>query len=1148
MDTTGSHRTATGPSGLTGLLAPAWRQGGNPTIDELIERLRRRWRLRQVLQGLVAALVAGAALFLAAAWLLNLWHFHDNAVWGLRLAILASAGALLWHFCLRPLRRQVSDSQVALYLEEREPALGGMLAGAVDAARATEREVSPQLAAGLARRALDASRDTNFGDGAEARAIRSALGKLALVSIVICALALWPPQFLRFGAPALLMPWTGAAEYSPYRIELEPGNIEIARGADLPIVARIDGFDGSDVRLLTSADGGASWQEATMTQGNEAGSYEHFLFDIGTDLDYYVEGAGQRTPAFRVTVTDIPEIREIGLRFHFPAYTGLEPRTKIGSGDIDALKGTRVEVLIQPTIDIPGGELLFGDDSSIALERGADGIWSGAIEVREDAIYRVRLQRKSGVAVDASPEYRIVALEDQHPSVSILSPGRDTKVSVVEEPLMRVRADDDQGIATLQLVMSVNGAAEEVIQLMPNASVDDSGRQVEAEHVVYLEDLGLRPGDLISYYAKAQDRSPAERQQSATSDIFFYQVRPFSTHYRSAQQQGGGGGGGGSQGQQQGHLSEQQKQFVVATFKMLRDRDSYSEEAWLDNLELLATAEARIRDRVEAIVRRIGRRPIVQVDERYQVVMNELPLAAEAMVEVEKLLKEAEIDSALVDAQRALLHLQRADAAFREINVSMSNQSGGGSAGSNSNMNDLADLFRLEMDKLRNQYETVQRGQQQAPEQVIDETLERLRELARRQQRELERQLRRRDQGTGGDAASRQRALAEELEEMARQLERLTREQRNQRLQQSVAQMRQAAEAMRRAAENAEGGGGAGEARAAAESLREAQRLLDQGRVQQFSEAVEQSLRRAELAEKKQASIKREIAEMKELPGKDLEQHLDRLQERKEGLTEDLARLETDLNELVGEARDEQPKAGEAIKRALRAGRENRLQDRIGRTRAMLELGEREYALANEGEIQKGIADIRKHIESALAEVGEPPERGMQRSLEQLRDLARELRFSREREAGRQGSGERQASRQDSGGRGTQAQGGAATGGNANGSNGYAITGVQPLRENLDNLARRTRELGHRLSQQGVDSGDIDPVLEQIEELARNRDPADVDALRESALLALMELEYELRQNLEGDEKPTLSLSESSEIPEEYDDMVADYFRRLSRP
>src|SRR5690606_3946452 len=95
------------------------------------------------------------------------------------------------------------------------------------------------------------------------------------------------------------------------------------------------------------------------------------------------------------------------------------------------------------------------------------------------------------------------------------------------------------------------------------------------------------------------------------------------------------------------------------------------------------------------------------------------------------------------------------------------------------------DLFGLELDKLQNQYETVERSRQDGgPQQQsaqLDAAMEKLKELARRQQQENER-LRReaqaqRSQMRGGGGAGDQRSLADETEETARQLERLAREQ-----------------------------------------------------------------------------------------------------------------------------------------------------------------------------------------------------------------------------------------------------------------------------------------------------------------------------------------------------------------------------------
>jgi len=1132
MDTTRDN-IGTGPFAL---LTPARKlqAGSRPSLSAIIERIRKRWRLRLFVNGLLWTLALATALMLVSAWLLNAWHFSAPAIWLLRIVNLLALLALVLHFCVKPLRRQVDDVLVALYLEEHEPGLNSIMLSAVDARREDSRALSPQLVEQLVERAIDACARVEFGDPVERGKLKRGGSKLGLALLVVIGLIAWPPGFLRMGAPALLQPWASASEVSPYRIELAPGDIEIMRGADQLISASIAGFDGADVLLVTSVDAGATWQQSPMAAVNADGGYESFLFNLEQDTDYYVTGAGRQTPTHRIAVVEFPALESISLRYNFPAYTMLPPATSEDTGDITALRGTRVEVLIRPTIEIPGGALQLAAGEQIELRPAPDGSWIGEIRVERNDAYQVTLQRTSGIPVDASGEFRIVALDDRLPSVSITSPGRDTRVSMIEEPELKVRASDDQGISSLQLVMSVNGEAEQRIDLMPATTEPTASQQVESQHIVYLEDLGLVPGDLISYYVHARDRAPDNAARTATSDIFFYQVRPFRNNYRRAEQQGGGGGGGGAQGgQQQGQLSEQQRQFVVATFNMIRDRNSYSEDAYQDNLELLATAQARIRDRVEAIVRRLNSRVFIQQIETYKVILEELPLATEAMRQVEQKLEQAEIEAALTDAQVALKHLQKADSEFRDFNVSQANRGGGG-AGGNTGSEDLANLFQLEMDKLRHQYETVQHSAQQPqPSEQIDEALDKLRELARRQQQEVERAQRRQGQAQGNGSNRNQLELAEELEAMARQLERLSRTQPNPQLQQSIQQMRNAAQAMRQAAAGgtaggtANGTGGVAEARQAAQDLNEARRLLDQGRVRQFSEKVEQSLRRAELAERKQADIKKDLAQLDQKWGSRLEAQLQQLDQKKQALTAALTDLESDLSSLATIAKEEQPEANQSLKQAIRAGREHRLHDRIGRTRQMVMLDQREPALNNESAIQKGIGEIRKHIETALANVGGQGNRGLERSLEELRSLARELRYQR-----------------------GQGSAGAATGGPGADTPGRIGNTDDPIRQQqLRDIAERTRELGRGLQDQGVAAADLDPVLAQIEALTQEQDNQAIPASSaqyDIALRALMELEYRLRNQFGDTEHPELLISEPTDLPDDYREMVADYFRKLS--
>src|SRR5438552_18904532 len=308
--------------------------------------------------------------------------------------------------------------------------------------------------------------------------------------------------------------------------------------------------------------------------------------------------------------------------------------------------------------------------------------------------------------------------------------------------------------------------------------------EVTAGHTIYLEELGLKAGDFVSYYAKATDTDAVQGPKTSTSDIYFVQIRPFRKDYKPAQSMGGGGGGGG---QQVGELSRQQREIVAATFNIVRDKAKTKPDKYRENVVFLNLAQAKLREQVEELMGKLKARLSV-VDPAFNKIAEVLPKAAEEMKSAETDLKAVKPDSALSPEQRALKLLQDAEQQY-EMQVAM--QNGGGGGGGQSQMaEDLADLFELELDKLANQYEMQQRAMQQTGDHQVDELVEKLKELARRQQQEMERQRRLAQAGqSGGNSGANQRALADELEKAARQLEQLRRDEQRQDLNDAMRRM-----------------------------------------------------------------------------------------------------------------------------------------------------------------------------------------------------------------------------------------------------------------------------------------------------------------------------------------------------------------------
>ena len=117
-----------------------------------------------------------------------------------------------------------------------------------------------------------------------------------------------------------------------------------------------------------------------------------------------------------------------------------------------------------------GGQMRCTRQQAVPLAVGADGTLTGRFVADKDGFYRVELEGPDRTMITASPQYTIDVLTDQPPTVSIAKPGRDTNAIADREVFVEARADDDFGVKDLELVYSVNGAAEKAVRLFDGSN------------------------------------------------------------------------------------------------------------------------------------------------------------------------------------------------------------------------------------------------------------------------------------------------------------------------------------------------------------------------------------------------------------------------------------------------------------------------------------------------------------------------------------------------------------------------------------------------------------------------------------------------------------------------------------------------------
>jgi hypothetical protein len=367
----------------------------------IIRQVQKRWRFKLALRGAATVAALMVAVFFAAAFGLESSRFAPAVILTFRVLLPLALLALIGLFFVRPLMRRVSDEQVALYLEEHEPSLQAEIISAVEASRQPGAEHST-LVKRLVDSAIEKCRALEEGRRVERRPLKTYAGAIAVVVMATLALFSFGPAYLRHAASALLLISRSVEAAVPYRIEVTPGNVNVPKGADQAITAQLLGFTSEQPVLMVRKSADGPFERVPLV--HEESKFQGMLFDLAGSLDYFVEAGGVRSAIYRLNVVDMPYVQKLELEYHFPEYTGLEPRKIEDGGDIAVLRGTEVWVKVVPTMPTKGGQIAINEQQPAALTTGADGTLAGKFVADKDGFSRVELDAPTRERVTATPQ------------------------------------------------------------------------------------------------------------------------------------------------------------------------------------------------------------------------------------------------------------------------------------------------------------------------------------------------------------------------------------------------------------------------------------------------------------------------------------------------------------------------------------------------------------------------------------------------------------------------------------------------------------------------------------------------------------------------------------------------------------------------
>ncbi|HLK71986.1 MAG TPA: hypothetical protein VKT19_08525, partial [Steroidobacteraceae bacterium] len=709
-------------------------------------------RLRRLiwLRGGAFVLAVGLLVTLGGAWLAIRTGFASGTLLAARLALLtglaaAAAASLLW-----PLRR----------LQRQRPRIIETLTREFDGRLETYADLPPKhpFRALLAEDALAIAQ--RHAPGAHISGAQLGVAGLALTLPLLALLWLGVagPGLYRDGARALWAGWLVGSLLPAERIAVQPGDEAVRLGGSLTVRSYPLGFDPASAQLHARV-GKGPW--ASVDMAHESHGFYFTFFSLHAPVSYYVSAAGVRSPTYTLSVVSVPGIAALRLVYRYPAWTQLPDHVQQGSGDIAAIAGTQVRIQLHATAALGAAELVLDGAPSAMQTYGQDA--EAQLQVSRDARYYLAT-RIGSERVRLSDDFLIRRLAVPPPVVRVTWPARDYSASPIEEVTTDVQASDDYGLQELQLRYAVNGGAWHSVALAAH------GTSASDQFVFPLESLraqgvladggpatagamhALAPGDLVSYYAIARGH-----ELTTPSDLYFIEVQPFDRRYSQSQAAGGEDAG------EQQQIADRQRQILLSTWNLLHHRAQAGGATLPDNAAMLATLQSRLALQAEALAGRTQAREL-SADPKIARFVASMRRAAAAMRPAATRLAATQLDAAVAPEQQALQYLLQAQSQFTDVQLSLVRNASAAQSG-----RDLSQLYQLEMDLHKNQYESGQGATPQSADPQ-DEALERrLRQLAQRQQ-QLAEQMQPRAGLPAPEQRWQQQSLQREAEELRREL------------------------------------------------------------------------------------------------------------------------------------------------------------------------------------------------------------------------------------------------------------------------------------------------------------------------------------------------------------------------------------------
>jgi hypothetical protein len=312
---------------------------------------------------------------------------------------------------------------------------------------------------------------------------------------IICILALAAPSVLTESTRRLIRHNEYFAPVAPFSFIVQNKMLSVVQGDDLKLDLKLEGDKlPADVYLETANN--------TFKLDKENISRFHYLFtNLQQNTYFKFIGNGFSSARYEIKVNLRPALLHFDVKLNYPAYLHKKNETLTNAGDLTIPAGTIVnwELHTENATSL----LFYMNGKARAVNSNGPGVFETRDRILTNSTYKISPENAFTKHSD-SASYRVNVIADESPTITV----NEKQDSISMKALyFDGKIQDDHGFTSLTFHYQVGAHGNKDNQKLFIKPVKADLSQTQANFFYFwnLKDLGIKPGDQVTYFFEVAD-------------------------------------------------------------------------------------------------------------------------------------------------------------------------------------------------------------------------------------------------------------------------------------------------------------------------------------------------------------------------------------------------------------------------------------------------------------------------------------------------------------------------------------------------------------------------------------------------------------------------------------------------------------------